>query len=650
MRFFGTTQPLGIWASVALLVGLLGVTTMQPSAHARVDAETLPTETTSFTQTLPYSVSLSAIGEGGQASTALPIPVGLSPVTLVGKVTAIAASDGVAVISVGTSQTEVSVRAGGTFELAVPAGTVVNSELVLTVLNRLSPQPNELCSYDSSTTVTLADIQIVATGTEIPPTTVADFFSPAVRNITVVVPDAQNFSVNEAALTAMATLSAKYGRDTVITAAVSSDAISPPGPGVRVVVIAANFDATTTLTLSDSGVPTLTLTGPATELSAAAAALGGATLGLAGAPTVSALAENNAAAPRSVFTLADFGTAQPTLAGVGRLTYSTTVSQSRFGGPVSSFTLHLEGGNTPTPPGGIVTATVLWNDLIVDSQSIASTDAYSVDAVIDSTLVKRDNTLTIRLEAIPPGGYCSTTPLPAELGINGSASTIAGQPGQTLAAGFQRFPQVLTNTVRIAFGTDGADESTLIQAAHLISSLQRASTTPLTVNLVTLADFGKASYPGVVIAATPADAAALKTPLRFEAWRAVDASGKKFTVTVDGPFAALEAFDAGGRDLLILGGTAPAGQSSVLTDSLAIQADANPFGWFVLTGDLLVAQPGLPLLALSTATIVPQASVANEFTVPLWLIIAVAVLLLVIVARLIAVGRRKQRIVNDDNL
>ncbi len=650
MRTFRARPSLGGWVSVALLVGLLGVTAVQPEARALVSAETDPAVATTFTQTLAYSTSLTAIGEGGQASTALPVPTGLSPVTLRGTLTATAASDGVAVISVGTTQAEVSVRVGGTFELPLPAGTEVNSAVVLTVLNRLNPKLNDVCSYDTTTSVTLSNIQIEATGVETPPTTVADFFSPAVRTITVVTPDAQNFSVNEAALAAVAALSAKYGRDTVITAAVSSGAIQPPAPGARVVSIAANFDATTSLTLSDPGIPTLTLTGPATELSAAAAALGGVTLGLAGAPTVTALAENNTATPGSIFTLADFGTAQPTLVGVGRLTYSTTVSQSRFGGPISSFTLHLEGGNTPTPPGGIVTATVLWNDLIVNSQSIADTDTYAVDATIDSTLVKRDNTLTIRLEAIPPGGYCTTTPLPAELDINGTGSTITGHPGQSLAVGLQRFPQVLGNTVRIAFGTEGASENTLSEAAHVISTLQRASATPLAVKLVPIADFTKASYPGVVIGAAPEDAAALKAPLRFEAWRAVDASGKKFTVTVDGPFAALEAFDAGGRDLLLLGGTAPVAQSVALSDSLATQADANPFGWFVLTGDLLVAQPGLPPLALSTATIVPQASVANEFTIPLWLIIAVAVLLLVIVARLIAVRARKRRIVNDDNL
>ena len=62
-----------------------------------------------------------------------------------------------------------------------------------------------------------------------------------------------------------------------------------------------------------------------------------------------------------------------------------------------------------------------------------------------------------------------------------------------------------------------------------------------------------------------------------------------------------------------------------------------------------MAQTGLPNLALSTATIVPQPSVSTEFTVPLWLIIAAAVLLIIVAARLIALGRRRQRIVNNDN-
>lgn len=316
---------------------------------------------------------------------------------------------------------------------------------------------------------------------------------------------------------------------------------------------------------------------------------------------------------------------------------------------MSAFAIHLEGGNTPTPAGGIVRASVLWNDLIVDSQSITNTDSYVVDVPIDSSLVKRDNTLTIRLEAVPPGGYCSTTPLPAELDINGAGSTITGTPGQSLSEGFERFPQVLADSLPIAFGAGDVSASTLRAAAHLVSALQRASAIHLTVSLVDLADFKKEGYPGVVIGATPADAKALKAPLRFEPWRAVDASGKNFTVTVDEPFAALEAFEVSGRDIVLLGSTAPAPVGAALVDSLAVQADAAPFGWFPLIGDLLVAQNGLPLLSLSTATIVPQASIATEFTVPLWLIIAGAALLIIVVARLIAVARRRRRIAHDDS-
>jgi len=637
-------------AAVAVVAGTVTVLPIAAlPAQAHVALEDPAPAVTDYTQNLRYGVSLTALGEGGQASSGLPIPIGLTPITLTGTLTAAVASDGVAIISVGTAQIEVPVQPDGAFELPLPAGTVVDDAVILSVKNRLNPLRDELCSYDTTTAVTLSNIRIVASGFETPPATVAQFFTPSVRNITVVIADPQNPLVNEAALAAVGALSYKYGRDTVITAAVASDFVPVPLPGSRVIIITANSETRTTLTVSDPDVPTLTLSGPADALTEAAAALGSSTLGLAGAPTVTDLAQTSTAPPGTVFTLAALGAAQPTLAGVGLLTYSTIVSQSRFGGPMSAFALHIEGGNTPTPPGGIVRASVLWNDLIVDSQSIANTDTYNVDIAIDSSLVKRDNTLTIRLEAVPPGGYCTTAPLPAELDINGTGSTITGTPGQSLLAGFERFPQVLGDSLPIAFGAGDVTAGSLIAAAHLVSALQRASAIQLTVSLVDLADFERQNYPGLVVGATPADAEALKAPLRFEPWRAVDASGKNFTVTVDGPFAALEAFDASGRDIALLGSTSPATEGAPLMDTLVVQADADPFGWFPLIGDLLVAQKNLPILALSTATIVPQPSVATEFTVPLWLIIAAAVLLIIVAARLIALGRRRQRIVNNDN-
>jgi hypothetical protein len=186
----------------------------------------------------------------------------------------------------------------------------------------------------------------------------------------------------------------------------------------------------------------------------------------------------------------------------------------------------------------------------------------------------------------------------------------------------------------------------LTSASHLVSTLQRASIPQLRVNVVDTDEFLAASYPGVIVGATPADADQLKAPLRFAPWRAVSTAGTEFTVTVDGPFAALESFAPGGRDVLLLGSTEPPEASSSLALSLAESADADPFGWFVFSGDLLVAQPGLPILALATATIVPQVEVTSEFVIPLWIAIALGAVILIAVARIISLSRRKRRIDN----
>ncbi len=107
---------------------------------------------------------------------------------------------------------------------------------------------------------------------------------------------------------------------------------------------------------------------------------------------------------KSVLTLADLGSEKPTLSGLGRLTYSLPVSQDKFGTPVGSFAIHLEGAHTPVPEGGSATASLLWNDQLVQSLALGADDQYVADATIDGTLVRRDNILVVRIDVAAPSG------------------------------------------------------------------------------------------------------------------------------------------------------------------------------------------------------------------------------------------------------
>jgi hypothetical protein len=149
----------------------------------------------------------------------------------------------------------------------------------------------------------------------------------------------------------------------------------------------------------------------------------------------------------------------------------------------------------------------------------------------------------------------------------------------------------------------------------------------------------------MVVGATPEDADALEAPLRFAPWRAVQIGGADFELTVDGPFAALEAFDIDGRNIVLLGSTRPLQQGIDLMRQLADEAQNGEFGWDGLSGDLLVAQPGAEPLQLTTASVVPQEAVVEESrSIPLWWLTAGAVVVVVLALRWWAVARRRRRI------
>ena len=599
---------------------------------------------------ITYTSTATAVGGNGLASATLPMPKGLVPIRVRGRLVSIADSGGVVRIRVGTDYVEVDAEKGGLFTLTVPPDAVVEQNLTIEVRNTLAPGAGK-CEGDYTTTETISELEVGFIGRETPPTTIAGFFSPPVQKVTLVAPDVTDLDIAEATLAAAGALSMRYNRDVPIIISSSTEFAADPtglvdsdGPN-RIVRISPDESGVVRVSVSNPGVPTLTISGPSAQLAGAAAALASSGLGLAAVPIATALSEERFAQTAETLTLAELGAERPTLSGLGRLVYSIGVRQDLFGGPINSVAIHFEGAYTPVPAGGQANVSILWNDQLVESQLLDATGAYAADVTVEGPLVRRDNALSIRVDAVPPGGDCGQATQPMQLDLNGFASTVTGRAGQTLAAGFARFPQAFGSTTHVAFGS-GPLTTALVQAAcSLAISLQRASSHQLEFITDDFASFLAAPYPGIVVGATPRDADALAAPLRFEPWRAVNSASTDFSVSVDGPFAALEGFELEGRNILMLGGTAPAATSQPLVTQLADEAEDREFGWFGLRDNLLVAQPGAEPLTLSSASLVPQASVKDDArTLPPWWIILAALIVVTLTTRWWMLRRRSHRV------
>jgi hypothetical protein len=601
---------------------------------------------------IAYETTATAIGANGLATATLAIPAGLVPVVLRGRLTSVADNPGVVRIRVGSNSIEMDAETGGPFQIAVPADAIIDRNVTVEVRNTLTLPEGE-CVFDTTTTETISDLVLGFVGKETPPDTIAGFFSPPVKQVTIVA-DADDIGEAEAVMEAAGAMARRYDANVdvrvVTSAEFAADAASlRPDPGPKRIV-RLQFDDTesTVVSIDDPGVPRMTITGPSDQVSEAASALESVGLGLAAVPEATQLTETETGAGTTVLSLADLGAPKPTMSGLGRLSFAVAVSQDRFGGPVQSVDVHLEGVHTPIPDSAAATASILWNDQLIWSQIVGDTDQFVADVTVEPSQLTRDNVLTVRVDAVNDSGGCSGNSNATQgfqLDLDGVASTLTARPGQTLAEGFERFPQAFGGDLRVAFGS-GSVTSDLVKAgASMVISMQRAAVNPLDITCEDFDTFAAAAYPGMVIGATPEDATTLNAPLRFEELRVVDFELTKFTVEVDEPFAALEAYDVDGRNILLLGSTAPAAQSAPLMSRIADEAQNGEFGWFGFKGTMIVAQSDGPLLSLSTATLVPQASVVAESRqIPLWWIIAIGAIVLLILIRLIMLWRRRRQI------
>lgn len=587
---------------------------------------------------------LSATGSGTTSTVTVPIPLGMRATTLTGTVVFPEGHRGGALLRVGSTTVPVTATSREV-NVPVPAEGVRDGVLPVELINDLDR--GVLClPSGAAPTVTLRDATVQLAGRETLPATVADFLTPSVRDVAVVVSPAASAAAQEAALNAV-TSATRLLPSARVHLDVGQPRPASPAPGQRTVVIRDGGPAQAAVTHTSAGA-VLTLSGPGAALRDAAAALGSAGMPLAGAGTVNDLRGGAAGAPATGGrTLAQLGTRRISLAGLGRLVASTTVSQSTFGGPTSQLTVHLTGRHTPVPTGGQAAVSMLWNDQLVGSVNLGADDRFDMTAVVAAHQLQRDNTLTVRADVIPAGGQCRPGALPLQLDIDGVTSTLTADRGQGLPPGFARFPQVFGTTVPVALADTPA--RTLPQAAELLTALQRLAATRLDVQLLTAADFLADSRAGVIVGASAAQMNELRAPLRLQPYRTLASGGTSFGVSVNAPFAALEAFTSGRRDVLALG-TYTAHRptdSAPLADMLLHRIRMDRNGWYGLYGQLLVAQPGQPVTAVDTAALIPQPAVVADgahWHLPGWAWGAGATFVFVAAARLAASVRERRRL------
>ena len=613
----------------------------------------------------------------------IPIPDGLTPTAVHGTLIPDADVDGrVVVLAKGRTIASFPLTADTTeldISFPVDASDIDQNGYLVFALRFLTDAVTDeelICVVSNFGTVQMIDISVDVTGRESPPSTIAQFFSASVREVSIVIPEGPEPAVQEAGLAAVAALAHRYPtletEITLSTAAHEQRAADVTAIGGRLIeIVPGEGDVVAKIGLRD-GIRVMTLAGDPDKLTAAANALGAPELAAVEAAETTALAQTGHQEPRAVLTLADLGTEAVNLNGIGTSIVEVPIDQSDFSAPISSFQLHLVGVRSQVPDYIAAMLSVYWNQELVSSQVFDADTAIDMTIDIPSTRVQRNNVVSFRMDALPNGGGSDTSEtssadanvgvscggplgiLPIEVFIDGEASTVTATPGQSLGAGFIRFPQMLGNVLPVAISSAAMLPDSLADAGLIVCALQRASSYQFSVSLLPTDEFLDSSATGLIVGASSEEIDQLQAPLRMGEFRQITSSGGQFVAGVESPYAALQAFSSGGREVLSLSSWGPYQPGSVvgrvLQSSIADYVADAESGWYGLFDDILIAQtPDAEPVFLDSRSIALQPQRAADFDPTLyWVAGGIATLLLLFLAGFAArahVRRRARRFV-----
>lgn len=626
-------------ASFALAtVSVLGIGAA-PAAASQADAS--PGQGTA----VRASSSVSALAGQTEQMVVVPVTAGLEPTRVKGTIAVSGKPEGTVRATVnGRVILETNAAATVPLDEAVSNADVIGQQL--TVGLQLIPVTHTMCVV-SNATATLNNMTVDFSGTAKAPTTVGEFFPASVPAVVLPVPADPGADVSAAIMTASAAMAQRYPDAAVAVlpeAELVARAATLPA-GSRILSVTADPGETATKLATAADLPQLILSGHDEQLRTAARALASDKTALAVTSSVTGLTSALPAAPGLVQSLKDLGSTTLKLSGYGTPESFVGVSQSQFGGPVSSVKVQLKGTHTAVPDNAQAQLSVFWNDYLLSSKNLDGGDTFTVDAEVPAGQLQAKNGLRIRLAALPAGGDCTGPAgvMPMEVTLDTSGSTLTAVRGGSTKAGFERFPQAFGQSVQVAFG-DGNAQANTVNAATLLASLQRDSASLLDTRVVGLDALAGSSESGLVVGATADVANKLSAPLRLAEFRTISPDEVEYGVGASAPYGVLEAFEQGGRNLLLLGAWAPendAAAASTLQSSLASHVGAVEGGWASLSRNLLVTQPsGTPVL-LESNVLVPQKAVTDDYRPYAWWIGgAVVVLGLAFAARTVLLRRR----------
>ena len=551
-------------------------------------------------------------GQQGSETINLPVSPGLVPDVLTATVE-LPVNVRSASITVSQDDRTIS-RVNAPTEFGAPvviplAGVQIRDNAVKLVL-RAYLLPVEGYCLNPTNPLRLANVAVRYSGTELPPSTVAEFLPPILDKLTVFVPESPTQSESDAALRVATAVVGRYGtaRTEVQLLRLREQVSIPPAPSQpleRQIVIREGPDTGVGLQ-GAPGVPFLLISGSAADVSNESRLIFSNVSQLAiGSKAVVGPLKSSPQLPADSVTIRELG--QP---GVNASALSPQVNvpvdQTRLGRSAHDVRVHLIGSYTPLPGsvnGQIVVA--VGGDTVARWPADGSGEINRWVDVPDRVLQRYTN-LGVAVNISGNTGGCGEFQ-PITLTIDGATAVSSSHASPPVPGGLQSMPQSFMPRVQVGLSnTSGpgafADTS---RAVAIMSGLQRLSALPLDTAVMPIDQALNSANPAVVIAADGWKNERVKLPVSVEGGEITvggnDPSGAAVTLTLQPTvrFASLQTVVDGDRSLLVATSNGAAGE---LDRMLAwLNADGAATRWSRLSGTTVIGSPGRDPLTINTA-------------------------------------------------
>jgi hypothetical protein len=569
------------------------------SVMAAPEDNALPAEPSTFgLQALGSNPTISFYGVQGTETLIIPVPSGLQPAELTA-VVEIPVNVRIGTLTVSQDDRTISrvpLPDGDRLPIVVPLAGVQVVNNAVTVVLRSYLVPVEGYCLDPTNPLRLTDTAIRYDGAEIPPATVADFLPPILRRLTIFIPAKPLNVESDAAIRLATAVVARYGKQNPEINLMplvdgQTDPAEASAPMERQIIVREGPEVTVGLR-GTSGVPSLLISGPPSELSNQARLLSSnvAQLAVSSKAVVGPL-KSTPQLPADVTTIRALG--QP---GVNATALSPQVSigldQTRLGRSVRDVRVHLRGSYTPLPNsigGSVVTAI---NGETIDQWPTDDTGAIDRWVDVPDRLLQRYTNLGVAINISGNTGRCGEFQ-PITLTIDGETPVQSTRAYPPVPLGLQSVPQALMPRVEIGIGQDVLADTR--RAVSILTGLQRMSALPMDTVVMPLQEAIDSPNPAILISADGWSDQRITLPVNANESgelkvAAVEGTSEETTLTLDPGqrFGSLQTAFDGRRTLLIATSNGAAGE----LDALLAWLDAVPVRWSRLNGTAVLATGG----------------------------------------------------------